>query len=251
MIKRGIHFIEVAFFLARFGKINPPARLNTLSWKAAYQMFYEQLNEGREIVSFERSLKNARDAFDSHFGETEREGWKDKNGDPNILSGKSLEVYHRFIDLSEEEIWSMISEYATLDSIKYGEVFENLSAIQESEKETATSRTEGGVKVYISRRAERKPSLRIDAFRYHKYSCQVCGFNFGQFYGEWGADWAEVHHLTPVASHEGHEVQTDPATDLAIVCANCHRMIHKKKGITLTIDELKAKIEAAKNKNLK
>ncbi|GHT42114.1 hypothetical protein FACS189437_09810 [Bacteroidia bacterium] len=29
---------------------------------------------------------------------------------------------------------------------------------------------------------------------------------------------------------------------LIVVCANCHRMIHRKKGITLTLEELKQKI---------
>ena len=108
------------------------------------------------------------------------------------------------------------------------------------------SRTEGGIKVYISKRVERKPSLRKSAFLFHKYNCSVCGFNFGAFYGEWGLNWAEVHHIIPIASYGGKETETNPAFDLAVVCANCHRMLHKKKGITLTIEELKSKIELAK-----
>ena len=140
----------------------------------------------------------------------------------------------------------MISRYAIPEAVTYGEVFDDLSAIQESEEDYVASRTEGGTEAYTLRRAERKPSLRKAAFRCHKYNCQVCGFNFGQFYGPWGADWGEVHHLTLLASHEGKEVLTDPAIDLAVVCANCHRMIHRKKGVVLTIDELKAKIEEAK-----
>ena len=217
MVRRGTHFIEVAFFLSRFGKKGPPARLNTLAWKEAYQIFYEQLNEGRDIVSFERSLKNARDAYDSHFPETEREGWKNSERKAIKLSGKILEVYSRFINLSEEEVWEKISFYAKPDTVKYGEVFDDLIAIQESEKESMVSRTEGGIKVYISKRVERKPSLRKSAFLFHKYNCSVCGFNFGAFYGEWGLNWAEVHHIIPIASYGGKETETNPAFDLAVV----------------------------------
>lgn len=249
MITRGIHLIEVAFFLSKFGKSGPPVSLNTSSWKEAYHIFYEQLNAGRDILSFEHSLKNSRDEFDGHFTDTEREGWKDKSGTPKKLSEKNLEVYNRFNDLSEEGVWAQVSTYAKLDSVGYSNVFEDLMGMQESEKETSVSKTEGGIKVYLSRKAEREPSLRKDAFDHHKYDCMVCGFNFGKFYGDWGSEWAEVHHLIPFSTNKGKERNTDPLTDLAVVCANCHRMIHRKKEVALTLEELRAKIETAKKAN--
>lgn len=44
------------------------------------------------------------------------------------------------------------------------------------------------------------------------------------------------------------EQQVDPQTDLITVCANCHRMIHRKPNDILTIEELKIMIqEMAKN----
>ena len=52
--------------------------------------------------------------------------------------------------------------------------------------------------------------------------CEVCGFSFIDTYGE---DYCEVHHLTPLADiTEDTETTLD---DLAIVCANCHRIIHR------------------------
>ena len=42
--------------------------------------------------------------------------------------------------------------------------------------------------------------------------------------------------------NDGNKRETDPKTDLAILCANCHRMVHRKKSTTLTIDELKSKL---------
>ena len=243
MAKRSTQFIEVAFFLSKYGQKTPPEVLQTDSWREAYHMFYEQLNEGRTISVFEHSLKNARDDFDSHFPDTQREGWKDKDGNPSKLSGMSLEVFEQFNKLSFEQIWAKVQNYANLDVRTFEQVFENLIAIEESEKEEHSTKTEGGLKVYISKRVERNPSLRNAALKIHGYDCMVCGFNFEKAYGEWGKDWAEVHHLTPMYETKKSKIQTDPKKDLAVVCANCHRMIHRKKGIVLTIDKLKIKIK--------
>jgi hypothetical protein len=67
--------------------------------------------------------------------------------------------------------------------------------------------------------------------------CQVCGFDFAACYGPLGADYIEAHHTVPVS-----ELQPDSVTrveDLAIVCANCHRMLHRKRP-WLTMDELRS-----------
>ncbi|EPR65481.1 hypothetical protein ADICYQ_5402 [Cyclobacterium qasimii M12-11B] len=39
---------------------------------------------------------------------------------------------------------------------------------------------------------------------------------------------------------------TSPAEDLTVLCANCHRMVHRRKDIVLSLEELKQKIQAAK-----
>ena len=53
-------------------------------------------------------------------------------------------------------------------------------------EEEVESRTEGGKKVYISVKVERDLHLRNKAIALHGTSCMACGFNFGQFYGDWG-----------------------------------------------------------------
>lgn len=65
--------------------------------------------------------------------------------------------------------------------------------------------------------------------------------DFGLTYGNWGKNYIEVHHVVPLG--DGQKRLTNPKTDLTVVCSNCHRMIHRKKNITLTIDELKLKIK--------
>jgi len=58
--------------------------------------------------------------------------------------------------------------------------------------------------------------------------CEVpgCGFCFEEVYGEVGREYAHVHHLSALSGNE-KEVQTT-LKDLAIVCANCHAMIHRR-----------------------
>ena len=243
MIKRTTSFFEVAYFLSKYGQLDPPKVLQTDSWKTAYHIFYEDLNEGRDILTFEHSLKNARDGFDNYFPSTHREGWKDKSGKPIKLSGISLDVFNKFEKLGEAEVWKRVSKYSNTNVKGFETIFNDLIAIEESEKKENILKTEGGEKVYISRKVERNPSLRNDAIRIHGYDCAVCGFNFEKCYGDWGKGWAEVHHLVPISESKKQTKYTDPEYDLVILCANCHRMIHRKKGLVLTISELKGKLK--------
>lgn len=58
--------------------------------------------------------------------------------------------------------------------------------------------------------------------------CEVphCGFDFHARYGELGTGFAEVHHKKPL-SYAPRQGQRTRLSELAIVCANCHRMIHR------------------------
>jgi 5-methylcytosine-specific restriction enzyme A len=67
--------------------------------------------------------------------------------------------------------------------------------------------------------------------------CEACGFDFESTYGELGRGFAECHHLRPLADG----VRETRLRDLAIVCSNCHRMIHRRLSL-LSIEELRAAI---------
>jgi 5-methylcytosine-specific restriction protein A len=88
---------------------------------------------------------------------------------------------------------------------------------------------------------ERNSLVRNRALRLHGCTCQVCGFDYGARYGEIGRGFAEVHHLALLASSRGR-IKVDVATDVAVLCANCHRMIHKQKPDPFTLDELRAQL---------
>ncbi|BAK76713.1 HNH endonuclease [Pseudogulbenkiania sp. NH8B] len=76
-----------------------------------------------------------------------------------------------------------------------------------------------------------------------RLSCQVCGFDFKQVYGSYGENFCEVHHLTPLAKADC-EVETK-LDDLAVVCSNCHRIIHRHDPMP-KIEQLAAAISGAK-----
>ena len=63
--------------------------------------------------------------------------------------------------------------------------------------------------------------------KHGKLFCQVCGFDFLDRYGELGRDFIEAHHTIPVSTFKG-QVKTK-LSDIALVCANCHRMLHKRR----------------------
>ncbi len=64
--------------------------------------------------------------------------------------------------------------------------------------------------------------------------CEVCLFDFGPTYGE--PDFIEAHHRIPLRDCQpGHKTKT---SDLAMVCANCHRMLHRGNPWP-TVEELK------------
>lgn len=68
-----------------------------------------------------------------------------------------------------------------------------------------------------------------------KLCCEVCGFDFQDIYGELGDGFCEVHHLQPLSKADG-VVKTE-LKDLAIVCSNCHRIIHRTNPM-LSISDL-------------
>ena len=70
--------------------------------------------------------------------------------------------------------------------------------------------------------------------------CDVCGFSFVEEYGEHGRGYVEAHHIKPISTLKAGS-RTKPS-DLAKVCANCHRMIHVNNQC-LSLEEVRLLIE--------
>lgn len=92
---------------------------------------------------------------------------------------------------------------------------------------TTTSITESRRYAY-HRKIERNPTAAREAKKFHGTRCQACTLDFGERYGELGKGFIEAHHLRPIATlQEGVAVSYDVASDFAVLCPNCHRMIHR------------------------
>jgi len=88
------------------------------------------------------------------------------------------------------------------------------------------------VKVYGRSKELRDASIE----HYTKFDgsipCKVCDFDFRETYGNVGSGFIEIHHDKPIYMFEdGDKKQTiDKAIkNTSPLCANCHRMVHRKR----------------------
>jgi len=84
----------------------------------------------------------------------------------------------------------------------------------------------------LHRRIERNSKGAEKAKAYHGTTCQACCFDFEKQYGSIGRNFIEAHHLKPLGQlAEGVVVDYDVVSDFAVLCANCHRMIHRTNDV--------------------
>ena len=102
--------------------------------------------------------------------------------------------------------------------------------------------TEGAKQAVVVNKYERNSEARKQCIQHWGVTCQVCGFRFEDFYGDYGAEYIHVHHLKPL-SEIGEQYQLNPIDDLRPICPNCHAMIHRSTP-ALMIDDLKTKIQS-------
>jgi putative restriction endonuclease len=75
---------------------------------------------------------------------------------------------------------------------------------------------------------ERSPFAREACIRHYGATCQICNFNFSNFYGELMDNFIHVHHLKPLSEiNETYKVH--PIRDLIPICPNCHAVIHSRR----------------------
>ncbi|MGK9419379.1 HNH endonuclease [Pseudomonas cedrina] len=101
-----------------------------------------------------------------------------------------------------------------------------------------TARERNAALVKSAKDAYKKSNKRL--------SCEACNFDFEKVYGERGSDYIEAHHIVPVSEMESS--QKTKITDIAMVCSNCHRILHRSRP-WLTVGQLKALITKKPNKS--
>ena len=121
---------------------------------------------------------------------------------------------------------------------------QTLAPTVDEEFEDDYSAPEGRLLMRRHQARERNKSLRNKKIasvlqRGGQLACEACGFDFEQVYGDRGSGYIECHHIVPL--HEAGEGRTR-LSDLALICSNCHRMIHRAAPWP-TPGELRASIE--------
>jgi len=109
---------------------------------------------------------------------------------------------------------------------------QEISAVEEEEEEEAKEFPEGREKFRLHRFKERNRKLVAAAKKKLKerdpeMKCEVCDFSFQKRYGALGTDFIEAHHVSPIS--ELQEETSTKVEDLAMVCSNCHRMLHIRR----------------------
>ena len=99
----------------------------------------------------------------------------------------------------------------------------------------------------LHRRIERNPRAAKAAKKLHGVRCQACALQFEERYGDIGKGFIEAHHLRPISSlDEGVAVSYEIAADFAVLCSNCHRMIHRTNDPS-DLDSFRASVQSVAN----
>jgi len=120
-----------------------------------------------------------------------------------------------------------------------------------SELEQIHEALEGEEKYRISRHKyyERDPIIiakkKALAVENTTLFCEACEFDFERHYNGHGTGFIECHHKFPIAKNG---IRTTQLEDLALVCSNCHRMLHRKNkaGNYYTVPELRTLYKTSK-----
>lgn len=119
------------------------------------------------------------------------------------------------------------SESLKADILHFLHLYEELTFndLQLNEKKELTAIERKQYRLHF--RIERNSSISKKVKDAKGYVCEACGFDFKTKYGELGKEFIEAHHLKPIASLGVGKFQINIRSDFAVLCSNCHSMIHR------------------------
>jgi 5-methylcytosine-specific restriction protein A len=158
--------------------------------------------------------------------------------DYNGAATKGGEGVHRVWDRFADDSDGLAAAVARITAAANGEV----GPLPPAEDEEGC--VEGRIVFRQHRVRERDPSLaRMKKEQVKKQTgklaCEVCGLDFSERYGELGEGFMECHHTLPLGAAEERKTRLG---DLAVVCSNCHRMIHRAEP-TVSIEGLRERLQ--------
>lgn len=101
------------------------------------------------------------------------------------------------------------------------------------------------VQVYERSKKLREAAINRNTINGH-LKCSVCSFDFSAVYGERGKGYIEIHHQKPIFQYEDQDTTKfleQALQNVAPVCSNCHRMIHREKNSPMSVEELRQLVE--------
>lgn len=162
-------------------------------------------------------------------------GW----GNAELLSNV---VPNTDLERTQNELWELFLpffDHTRLNNSKDHQTFLNDELNQDFE-------TKEGKELFRNHRIrERDSSISVLkkelALKEGNLKCEVCKFSFQERYAQ---DYIECHHIIPISSGE----RITRLKDLALVCSNCHRMLHRQiNGNYPSMDELKELVDTRPN----
>ena len=141
--------------------------------------------------------------------------WAEFAGDPDRCSRVARAIVANLGDLESTQDLEIDGD---LQEAEEGRILTRIHLVRERNRQLV--------------KKKRREALHRDG----KLACEACGFNFASFYGDRGDGFMECHHMRAVSTLLPGQKTT--LEDLVLVCANCHRMIHRSKP-WLTIDQLR------------
>lgn len=172
-------------------------------------------------------------------------------------NGVSLKLSN-FLAIDESHAGKGMSSYSRLDAEIFNEFKEDrkrlseiadaikttinnpslklaLSHIENDEEEDGAK--EGGILYKLHKLRERNKKIvskkkKESLKKLGKLECEICGFDFHASYGDLGFGFIECHHRVPLSALAS--ISETKLEDLALLCANCHRMLHRKRSTDIS-----------------
>lgn len=145
--------------------------------------------------------------------------------------GNILAVCYDAYNLPNEEI--LIADFRRF--LRY---YQDLTVVDSSDLSNEVCSLIESKQRRLHEKFDRRGALSLRVKNRKGYECEVCGFRFKDKYGELGDKFIEAHHLIPFASLKEGNTRLS-LSDFAVLCSNCHRMIHRLKDSS-NLEELKS-----------
>lgn len=116
--------------------------------------------------------------------------------------------------------------------------------MNEAREERGSQTLEQAKRYRQHRTIERQPGHSKEVKKRQGTKCKGCDKDLADVYGEVAQGLVDAHHLTPLSSlEEGEVARFDPIKDFAVLCPNCHRVIHRMDDPS-DLNALRARVTA-------